>query len=55
MTANQLADLGERLKSSLAVNTLQQTVIKLDVAIEGLQRLMDDVKRLKDRLEEAYK
>lgn len=52
MTANQLADLGERLKGSLAINTLNQTIVKLDVAIEGLQRLMDDVKRLKEKLED---
>jgi hypothetical protein len=52
MTTNELADLGERLKGSLAINTLSQTIIKLDVAIEGLQRLMDDVKKLKEKLEE---
>ena len=45
-------DLNERLKGSLAINTLSQTIIKLDVAIEGLQRLMDDVKKLKEKLEE---
>lgn len=52
VTINELADLGERLKGSLAINTLEQTIIKLDVAIEGLQRLMDDVKRLKEKLED---
>jgi hypothetical protein len=52
MTVNELANLGERLKGSLAINTLDQTIIKLDVAIEGLQRLMDDVKKLKEKLEE---
>lgn len=52
MTTNDLVDLGERLKGSLAINTLSQTIIKLDVAIEGLQRLMDDVKKLKEKLEE---
>lgn len=57
MTTNQLQSdavkkLGEQLRNSLALNTLEQTVVKLDVAIEGLQRLMDDVKRLKEKLKE---
>lgn len=52
MSTNQLKELGDQLKGSLAMNTLSQTIIKLDVAIEGLQRLMDDIKRVQERLEE---
>ncbi len=51
VTTNQLKELGDQLRGSLALNTLSQTIIKLDVAIEGLQRLMDDIKRVQERLE----
>jgi hypothetical protein len=51
VTANQLTDLGERLKGSLALNSLDEVIVKIDVAVEGLQRLLDDVKRVRDTLE----
>jgi hypothetical protein len=52
MTTNELHNLGVRLKDSLALNSLEQAIIKIDVAIEGMQRLLDDVKRIKEKIEE---
>jgi hypothetical protein len=57
VTTNQLQSeavkkLGEQLKNSLALNSLDQVIVKIDVAVEGLQRLLDDVKRVRDKLVE---
>ena len=50
-TVRDLSNLGDQLKRSVAINGLEQAIMKLDVTIEGMQRTMDALKEIKFKLE----
>ena len=50
-SVRDFADLNERLSRSVAINAVEQAIIKVDVMIEGMQRMMDQMKTIKDKLE----
>ncbi len=51
MTTNELADLGERLKDSAAINAVKQAINLIDVRIEASMREMEQFKKLLTLLE----
>lgn len=50
-TVRDLSHLGDQLKRSVAINSMEQAIVKLDVLIEGMQRTMQQFKEIKDKLE----
>ena len=52
-SVRSFADLNDKLSRSVAINAMEQAIIKLDVTIEGMQRTMQQFKEIKDKLE-AY-
>ena len=50
-SVRSFADLNDRLARSVAINAMEQAIMKLDVTIEGMQRTMDQLKAIKLKLE----
>ena len=50
-SVRSFADLNDRLARSVAINSMEQAIVKLDVLIEGMQRTMQQFKELKEKLE----
>lgn len=50
-SVHSFADLNDRLARSVAINSMEQAIVKLDVLIEGMQRTMQQFKELKEKLE----